>query len=118
ARIIRCPSSEDKAEQDPGLTAGVTGLCEAFLLLEVPHRRGRVVAVDPVDPTGVRADREQQALQVPDRVAGSTLGQVQGERETAVGLVELAPRDGPGYSVHRPGADVGLEGSQRGIRQW
>jgi hypothetical protein len=36
-------SSEDEAEQDPGLTVGVTGLWKAFLLLEVPHGRGCVV---------------------------------------------------------------------------
>jgi hypothetical protein len=117
----RDESSEDEGEGNPSLTGGVTRLWKAFVLLEGPHRRGRVRAIDPVDRTRVHGGREQQSLQAPDRVAGSTLKQVRAwsERESVVvDKVELAPRDGPSYSVRRPAAKVGLEGSQRGLRRW
>src|SRR4029077_4935328 len=113
--------SGDEAKQNPGLTGGVTILRKAFLLLEVPYRRSCVRAVDAIDRTRVRGGLEQQALQVPDRVAGSTLGQVRAwsERES-VGVERgvLAVRDGPSYSVCRWPGRGGLEGSQRGLRVW
>ena len=114
----RSRSSGDEAQQIPSLTAGITCRLKALLLLEVTHCRSRVRAVDPIDRTRVRVGREQQALQAPDRVAGSTLVQVRGTRECGIERVELAPRDGPGYSVHRRGANGGLEGSQRGLGRW
>ena len=83
AKTRSSKSSEDEAEQNPGLTGSVARLWKAFLLLEGRHRRRRLVAINPVDPARVRADREQQALEVPDRVAASPLVQVR------VGKIEV-----------------------------
>ena len=105
-------SPEDEAEQDAGLAFGFAGLCKAFPLLELMHRRRRLVAVNSVDRTRIRTDGKQQALQVPDWVAASTPMQIR-TGESEVDMVQLVPRDGSGYSIYRSSAKIGLERPQR-----